>query len=427
VEAASLKVHQSGVKQKSQLRSTPTKPTPALAHKQRNGGVDTTFIPRHERVLSELEIQRLSQHPFFALDYSLFPPPLLNDACAHVTAIAQTYNEALFLEESVVSAAYTLGEVVLIDHGSTDNTAEIVNRIQQRFPNVRYQYVDRNKYSQGMVKQLALNLTRTEWALRWDVDFLAHNRTIMSNLCTNLAVNTSNADIFSFLIPRVDGDLFHVTPNGYRGSGPEHYLFRRDAMSFGVLEGYDDYPLPRPGMRRSSVSESFGLKGTFMLHLATHKPMPNIARRVYQNRHQVYTRAMIDRGRQPVEYWAWLEMRGRGIDALNATEDMYGSTELVRASRERAIRQMCQTDRLLVYYNIAKWPHTQFVNRLVQRKLMLFFVVPTTTTVGPSRDGSADSASYVTYWPGCPLVGEHTKSPFFPGLANFIEHLPVLE
>ena len=100
---------------------------------------------KREEVIRAYRTSKLSdlrwvlRNPRFHVHYNVFPPPLLIDPsspCRHVTAIVATHNEQTFLEESLSSAAYTLGQVIVVDHGSTDLSATIIRRVQKHFSNV---------------------------------------------------------------------------------------------------------------------------------------------------------------------------------------------------------------------------------------------------------------------------------------------------
>jgi glycosyltransferase involved in cell wall biosynthesis len=378
-------------------------------------------------MLSLDEVRLLSEHEFFALDYSaIFEPPLANAACRQVTAIAQTYNEMTFLEESIASAAYTLGEVIVVDHGSTDGTADVIRRVQRHFPNVRYHHADRTKYSQGMVKELAVSLATTPWVMRWDSDFIAYNRSIMSSLCNKIASDASlqgPATVIHYAMPMVDGDLFHVRPNGFRPEA-EPYLFRRGAVGFGQHGHFDDWPRFNGTAGRSHNLQGRllgSLSNAFILHLASFKPAEAVARRSQMTHYQVYVRQAIRRKVPVLDFWQWAELQHRGMDPAVTEPGSSGSAASVQVYRDRQVLALCRRSMKLAYFDTNRWPHTAFINTLLERKLLLFFIVPASNQHNTHSDRVQE---YNVYLPGCPLTGAITRSHHYPGLAALIDSLP---
>ena len=87
------------------------------------------------------------------------------------TVLIPSYNGGKYLEKallSVMSQAYSNYEILVVDDGSTDNTAEIIKKINVK-NNIRYY---RNEQNMGIVASLnyGLDLARGNYIARMDAD-----------------------------------------------------------------------------------------------------------------------------------------------------------------------------------------------------------------------------------------------------------------
>ncbi len=87
-----------------------------------------------------------------------------------------TYNQAAYLSKSIASAlaqTYPSVEVWVSDDCSTDTTPEVVQRLQQEFPDLRYHRQERNLGISSNNNWL-LSQPKTEFIVRLDSDDLLH-------------------------------------------------------------------------------------------------------------------------------------------------------------------------------------------------------------------------------------------------------------
>lgn len=394
-------------------------------------------VPTEDNLPTEQEVNELFLRPEYSIDYQqMFPAPLVNADCSHVSAIVATYNEQTFLEESLASAAYTLGEVVVVNHGSDDQSAEIIERVRQYFPNVITAYLPRANTTLGTAKNLAMQLSTKEWAMRWDGDFIAYNRDIMSSLCrvlpNSLTTISESSHRFPYSgyryrIPRVDGDLFHVEPSSRGGSGPELYLFRRGTVEFRATERFQDQPVMiNPLVHRvaSNILDSLpgSNNGAFMLHLGSLKTAEKVYSRRGLSLYQLYVHDTLLKHQQaqqeqrralelwlahadplhdPTEQQTELSPRAQRpsqsddtVDSqalvINATAPYvmtyfewfflrnnrraHRGPEEIQQFRNSRLHRFCVEQHALVPFDLDRWPHTAFVLALLRKKLPLFTV-----------------------------------------------------
>lgn len=89
-----------------------------------------------------------------------------------VTVIIPSYNRAHLLPMIIPSYDQELvGEIILVDDASTDNTTEIVAELQTKVPNLRYHRLAVNS-KQMVAKNVGIKLAQFEWVYFGDDDSL---------------------------------------------------------------------------------------------------------------------------------------------------------------------------------------------------------------------------------------------------------------
>jgi len=116
-----------------------------------------------------------------------------------VTIIMATYNRAHFILESLVSVqrqSFTDFECLIIDDGSSDNTAEVIQRILETDP--RFCYFERSEnYKKGLpgCRNYGLDLASGNYIIFFDDDDLVHPQNL--EICLKL-VEKSKIDFVNY-------------------------------------------------------------------------------------------------------------------------------------------------------------------------------------------------------------------------------------
>ena len=109
-----------------------------------------------------------------------------------VSIIIPAYNAEKFIKETVASAmasTYPHIEVIIVNDGSTDNTAQILNQLQQQFPQIRIF----NQINSGVAvaRNLAVSMATGKYILPLDADDLITTDYIEKAV----AILSANADV----------------------------------------------------------------------------------------------------------------------------------------------------------------------------------------------------------------------------------------
>ena len=265
-----------------------------------------------------------------------------------------------------------------------------------------------------------------------------------------------------FRIPCVDGDLFHALPRNYEGSSPEPYAFRNGHVKFINTGRYDDYPISiHPTNVRSHVvihddtvvhrQPQFdskplelqpdvvgmltynqvikgSLNNAFMLHLGSLKPVSKLASRSHMSPFNVAMRERLKDGLPLMEYFEWIYRR-----VLRHPPESPLALKKFEMTRHQ---HFCEETVVMGDFNLQRWPHTDFLMRLLGQKLWLFgiereeirAVISTLNSTNSSIDGQAkdcppggrdDTCTSVTkvapkyrlVLPGCPSKGKRVPIP----------------
>lgn len=99
------------------------------------------------------------------------PTPVAAGAGAHISIVLPTYNRAYCLGEtlgSIQSQTYTNWEVLVIDDGSTDGTADVVRALQKDDTRIKYHYQRNNGVCAA--RNAGLRLAQGQWIAFLDSD-----------------------------------------------------------------------------------------------------------------------------------------------------------------------------------------------------------------------------------------------------------------
>lgn len=83
-------------------------------------------------------------------------------------------NEALFLTESLLSIKGCFDEIVVVDHGSIDETIDILNSLKPVIPEMKLFRMD-GRTSYANCRNFVAENTRCDWLFKWDADFVAYD------------------------------------------------------------------------------------------------------------------------------------------------------------------------------------------------------------------------------------------------------------
>lgn len=115
------------------------------------------------------------EHPGCSTSTSIYcahlPTPVRTVASARISIVLPTYNRAYCLREtvgSVQSQTYPDWELLVIDDGSTDATAEVVDALQKEDPRIKYHY-QRNR-GVSCARNAGLRIAEGDWIAFLDSD-----------------------------------------------------------------------------------------------------------------------------------------------------------------------------------------------------------------------------------------------------------------
>ncbi|MBI1883152.1 MAG: glycosyltransferase family 2 protein [Chlamydiae bacterium] len=157
--------------------------------------------------------------------------PLANDSCLPITAILLTYNEEANIEKCMQSICDWVGEIFLVDSGSTDRTLEIAKKYQARV--VYHSFETHTRQWSWALENLPCQY---EWVFCLDADqrVTADLRGELRSLFTQNSKKLKSVD--GFYIKR--RQIFRGRWIRYGGFYPKYLLklFRRDKVILDVQD-----------------------------------------------------------------------------------------------------------------------------------------------------------------------------------------------
>ena len=183
-----------------------------------------------------------------------------------ITAVIPTYNRAHLIEravDSVLAQTLPASEVIVVDDGSSDDTADVVGRYD-----ARVRYVHQDNAGGAAARNLGVREARTEWVAFLDSDDIwleGH----LSALADAVAATEGAADLYFADVGRTEaeggGTTFQLA--GLDPSGPPE--LRRNAIGWAVA---DFQPAMLQGMliRRDAFERVGGLWPALSSRHGTH-------------------------------------------------------------------------------------------------------------------------------------------------------------
>jgi glycosyltransferase involved in cell wall biosynthesis len=205
-------------------------------------------------------------------------------------------NEVFWIKESILSIVDLVDEIIYVDDSSSDGSLQIVEELSKKYTNIRiFRYEDHLLKSLGDLKNFALKVSKNEFVIRWDADFIAYND--IKELFEFCEKNKKNYDGYILTGPNLAGDIYHQ-PLNKETFGPECYLFNKNKCKFISNERYPDYPSFDEGFRYCYPQKTSLNKNYFFIHTNNLKSIERLA---YRKRMCDYQLSNHDGS-----YWSWL-------------------------------------------------------------------------------------------------------------------------
>lgn len=205
-------------------------------------------------------------------------------------------NEVFWLKESIISIVDLVDEIIYVDDSSSDGSLEIVEKLSKKYTNIRiFRYKDHLLKNLGDLKNFALKVSKNEFVIRWDADFIAYND--IKELFEFCEKNKKNYDGYILTGPNLAGDIYHQ-PLNKETFGPECYLFNKNKCQFISNERYPDYPSFDENFRYCYPQKTSLNKNYFFIHTNNLKSIEKIA---YRKRMCEYHLSGYKKS-----YWKWL-------------------------------------------------------------------------------------------------------------------------
>jgi glycosyltransferase involved in cell wall biosynthesis len=205
-------------------------------------------------------------------------------------------NEVFWIKESILSIVDLVDEIIYVDDSSSDGSLQIVEELSKKYTNIRiFRYEDHLLKSLGDLKNFALKVSKNEFVIRWDADFIAYND--IKELFEFCEKNKKNYDGYILTGPNLAGDIYHQ-PLNKETFGPECYLFNKNKCKFISNERYPDYPSFDDGFRYCYPQKTSLNKNYFFIHTNNLKSIERLAYRKRMCDYQL--------SNHNCSYWNWL-------------------------------------------------------------------------------------------------------------------------
>lgn len=220
-------------------------------------------------------------------------------------------NEALFLEESLRSIANVFDEIIVVDHGSVDETIDILHSVKSDIPQMSIHCMD-GRTSFAHCRNFVAENTRCDWVWKWDADFVAYDdddpRSPLAFLPRLAEFDKRGHNMVLLHCPNC-GPTFETTLSSQpkHGHNGDIKLMRRDIVRYVTGRYADTYSLPEnASLDRAWVNHDDSI--AYFIHLTQLKLIERL----------VIRQLMFDQdkarflGQSNMDFHAWLDNSGRG-------------------------------------------------------------------------------------------------------------------
>jgi glycosyltransferase involved in cell wall biosynthesis len=213
-----------------------------------------------------------------------------------ITANIICNNERFWIKESILSIVNIVDEIIYVDDRTTDGSLDIVEELSLRYNNIKiFKFEDHNLTNLGDLKNFALSVSKNNFVIRWDADFIAY-----SDIDKLFDFCEKNKDIYDGYIltgPNLSGDIYHQ-PIDRKTFGPECYLFNKNKCKFKSNDRYPDYPYFSSDFKYCYPIKTQLNKNYFFIHTNNLKSLERIS----------YRKRMCDYhlSGSNMSYWKWL-------------------------------------------------------------------------------------------------------------------------
>jgi glycosyltransferase involved in cell wall biosynthesis len=170
-----------------------------------------------------------------------------------VSIIVNCYNQGRFLERSVASVlaqSCTDLECIIIDDGSTDDTAAVADRLTHQDPRVRYYRQD----NQGLpaARNFGVSQARGQWIQCLDADDWIHPDKILTQLADRPTDASTPAAVLY-----CDYERVMIQPDGSIGDTQAHVIgqLTPEAMIARMLQPDFLTPTPHPALQQAMLMD----------------------------------------------------------------------------------------------------------------------------------------------------------------------------